>query len=158
MNISIKERTMIVSKLLGGGQDVAMLAERDKAFLLNYFQFDKDISRTYIFYPIQTSDKKIVFKKGLLFGKNKEKNLKKLMESNIIGMMFFHAKFNQDMSFAASEKMRVNIFLNNPDVNTYDIESEKNLAFVNSVDDLPSAMLKRICNRYLEQSRVIEGA
>lgn len=145
MNHLIKERNLIVEKLLS----IKNIPDGDIEFLTNYFQFQKDIKRTFIFYPVKVDGRKLTFKRGILFGKNMQNNLDILLKSRIDGAIYFYAKLNKDMNLEPSEKLRVYIFLSNLADTNNGSQYRKNLFTVNDIDNLPSITLKEICSEYI---------
>lgn len=148
MNSFIKERNLIVSKLLGNEKEDDFISKSDKDFLINYFQFQENIEKTYIFYPVKIADEEILFKKRKLFGKNKEKNLRKILGSDIIGIMYFYANFKKDMSFSSSEKLCVNIFLQHETSG----DLQKNISYIKDLSSANSPLLQKICQKYYSQA------
>ena len=142
----IQERNLIVSKLLQLKNSRTNLSNMDIDFLINYFQTQEDVERTYIYYPVKIAGAEITFKRGMLFGKNQTMNLEKILTTDIVGMMYFYARFNKDMTFGSSEKLRVNLFL---DPEKEEVDMQKNISYIKNLNAIHSPLLQKICKKYI---------
>jgi hypothetical protein len=150
----LKTRNVLLSRLLSDDGAIASLDAKERDFLTHYLQFTPDTSNTHIFYPVGKTEEWLWFQRETIAGNMESAAIQRLLSSSIIGMMFFHAELNSDMSFTDSEELQVILFLENNLLNApcpATVEScPQGFHYVDSSTRYPSPKLQAIMEKYAQ--------
>lgn len=144
------ERKQIIGWLCAQGGETPDLSDRDRSFLTQHFESERNLSRTIFLNPVTIQEDHLAFAAQRPFTEDNVIDISIILQSHIVGAMYFFADFDPEgMGFTDAEELRLYIFLEKwADFQLNEL-NKSDLYHINPSRPFRSAALERICKRYL---------